>query len=135
MIGQALVQYLAADSEVSALVSNRIFPHVIPQQVPGGASRVPCLVYRIAAEERDRTLCETQRLFRARIEISSYARTFATARALAAAVREALVDYAGTMGSPAVRVRDVALETAFTLDDMEPGLFREQQNYALWLEE
>jgi len=143
MMPAALRAHLAADTAVAVLVSNgttaRIFPHVIPQKPDRADSipRVPCIVYELAGEDRDRTFCGTSRLIRSRWRLKCFAERFTDAVSLADAVRDALIDFVGVMGAgaEAVSVRDCSLEQAFSIEDMEPGLFRVEQTYTLWIVE
>jgi hypothetical protein len=139
----ALRAHLAADAGVASIASNgttaRIFPHVIPQKTDHAddVPRVPCIVYELAGEDRDRRFCGTSRLIRSRWRIKCFAVKFADAIALGDAVRNALIDFSGVMGTgaDAVEVRDCALDQAFSVEDMEPGLFRVEQTYSLWIVE
>lgn len=136
MIGAALAQHLGADAAVAAIVGTRIHPQVIPQRIPAGVPRVPAVVYSVSGVQRGVAYCGTDRLVRAAVAIDAYAQGYDAARALAAAVRTALVDFSGTMGtSTTVPVRTANIETEIDLMDIEPGLYRVSQQWAIWHEE
>lgn len=136
MIGAALAQHLAAAAGVAAIVGTRIHPMVIPQRIPAGTARVPAVVYSVTGVQRGVAYCGTDRLARAAIAIDTYAAGYDAARALAAAVRAALVDFSGTMGTTTtVPVRTANIETEIDLMDIEPGLYRVSQQWAIWHEE
>lgn len=136
MIHQALFQHLTADAGVAALVAARINPLVIPQRIAATSVRVPAVVYSISGVERGVSYCGTDDLVRTTIAIDCYAAGYDAARALATAVRTALVDFSGPMGSATVvPVRTCNIETEFDLMDIEPGLYRVSQQWTIWHEE
>lgn len=136
MINQALFQHLAADVAVAALVGTRIHPLVIPQRIAASTQRVPAVVYSTSGVERGVSYCGTDALVRSTIAIDCYAAGYDAARALATAVRTALVDFSGPMGSATVvPVRTCNIETEFDLMDIEPGLYRVSQQWTIWHEE
>ncbi len=131
-----LVQHLAADTAVLSLVGQgsrvRIFPMIIPQKAKA-VDQVPCAVYQVTQEERQKVYCGTQKLISVTLQMDSYAIDLGTARQLSAAIRSALLDFRGFMGD--VLVRDVTLVGGLTLYDMEPGLMRVMDTYIIWYEE
>lgn len=131
-----LVSFLSAQTAVTALIAQggrvRVFPMVIPQKTKA-VDQVPCVVYQVTLEERQKTFCGTQNLVMATVTLDLYALTLVQARQLSEAVRAAMVDYRGLMGD--VPVRDVTLAGALALYDMEPGLMRVMDTYNIWYEE
>lgn len=127
---RGLYSWLTAQAGITAIAGDRIWPEVIPQQDFDQASKRPCLVFSREAAERERTFCGTQALLVSRMRIDAYARTYDGAEQLAQAVRSALTDYAGLMGS--TTVQDAVLEQDFDLMDLEPGLFRVSLVFAIW---
>lgn len=130
MIQEGLFAYLSANAGVAALAGSRIYPLVIPQQSYREDSRMPCIVYSQDSATRQKLFDGQSALVDAGFTIDCYAPAHADAHALAAAVRAALVDYAGAMG--AVTVRAVFFEGQLELADLEPGLFRVSQNWTVW---
>lgn len=136
MIEAGLFAFLSADSGVLSLVGDgqraRIFPMVIPQKMKA-VDQVPCVVYQVTQEDRQKVYCGTQKLVSITVTLDCYAMTLIGARQLSEAVRAVLVDYRGLMGD--VVVRDVTLSGGLTLYDMEPGLMRVMDTYTIWFEE
>lgn len=136
MINEAVYQHLVATAGVAALVGTRIHPLVIPQRIAATSQRVPAVVYSISGVDRAVSYCGTDRLVRSTLGIDCYAAGYDAARALATAVRTALVDFSGPMGSATVvPVRTCNIETEFDLMDIEPGLYRVSQQWTIWHEE
>jgi hypothetical protein len=139
MIEDALVTHLNNDTGVMSLVSApgarfvRVFPLAIPQKTKT-TEQLPCLVYAVVGETRNKTYCGTSKLVMATLSLDSYAMKLSQARQLSSAVRAAIIDFRGVMGGK-VRVRDVTHEATLTLLDMEPGVMRVADTYTLWYEE
>lgn len=135
MIEKALFLHLAADPAIDALVGNgavhRIFPHVIPQKVPDGAAQLPCILYELRSVNRDVGYCGTHRLVRASYQLDAIATSYEASRILAAAIRDALIDFSGLMGG-LTAVSTCSLESEFTLQDFEPGFYRSSQSWFIW---
>lgn len=125
MIEQGLFEYLSANAGVSALVDSRIYPSVMKQGVD-----MPVVVFSRIGSQRSRTFCATDSLVLGTFQLDCYDRGYLKAVQLAAAVRSALVDYAGLMGD--TTVNQVSLESEFDTDDPEPGLYRVSQTYSIW---
>jgi len=135
MIEAALASFLREDAAVAALLTvgehSRIFPLVIPQKI-AGRPQVPCLVYAVTGENRNKTFCGTIGLSEIIVALDSYASTVLAARNLSNVVRAALLDYRGAMGS--FNVKDVSLISSIVLPDMDPGLFRVSDTVSIWCE-
>jgi len=136
MLEQALFEFLRADSAVLSLVGQgewaRIFPHIIPQK-ESALTQVPCIVYAVTGEERQRTRCGTDGLTLATVQLDCYALTVAGARDVSRAARDALMDYRGAFGG--IVARDVSLEGSAALYDLDPGLMRVVDTYNIWFDE
>ena len=140
MIQEGLYTYLAADAGVSALVSSRIYPLVIPETVYTEATKKPCLVYSVDGKSRQVRYSGTDTLVAASVQIDCYARTYLASQQLAEAVRSAMVDYSGTWtgsSSPQTsnRVQSIFIQSEFDMLDPEPGLYRVSQQYTIWYDE
>lgn len=123
--------FLAGDSGES----NRVYPLVIPQKKPRNGTQVtPCVVYQTRNVDRQVTYCGTSGLLRTEMQLDCYATSYEDAADLAAAVRELLTDFRGSLGG-VVSVRHAALQTEFDLQDPEPGLYRVSQLWVFWHEE
>lgn len=82
---ETIFSTLSGNAGVSALVSNRIFPSVRPQD-----SIVPCIVYHREATQVINTIHGTTALTIATIAVRAVAATMATADAISDAVDTAL---------------------------------------------
>ncbi len=134
MIETDLPAFLAADAQIKARVVTgsfrRIFPLIIPQHAFDETAKQPCLVYRRSGATRQPLFCQTDKLIAASFQLDAYAREYIDAIQLGNAVRKALVDYSGAMGS--TTVARVFLEFEADFEDPEPGLFHVSQTYTFW---
>jgi F420-dependent methylenetetrahydromethanopterin dehydrogenase len=130
MIEQAVPALLLAATGVTSVVGNRIDPLVIPQADPGKKPQMPRLVYQVITRERSKDRCGTVDLVRTSMQIDAYGKTYAQAKAAAAACVAALLDYRGTVSG--VTIKDVALSAEIDLMDPEPGLFRVSNTFEIW---
>jgi hypothetical protein len=110
---------------------DRVYPLVIPQKKPGGAAQVPCCVTAVGSVDRQPLYCSTDGVVRSRMTLDFYAETFDEAKEMAEAARSVLLDFRGVLGGIA-DVRDMKLENETELVDMEPGLYRVSQQWAVW---
>jgi hypothetical protein len=136
MIERGLVAHLEADTSLFSKIGQgdrfRMFAQIIPQK-QRAVDQVPCLVYSVTAEDRQKTYCGTQKLVMATVQFDSYAVKLSEAREVSNALRAAMIDFRGLMGD--VVVRDVSLAGSLTLYDMEPGLMRVVDTFVIWFEE
>lgn len=91
-----LISRLLADSSVSAQVGSRVVPNVAPTDYQG-----PYIVMQVISDNPDHH-AQGPGLDRARIQLDSYARTYANAKTTARAARDSLDGFIGTMGSTTV---------------------------------
>lgn len=141
MISDSLFNYLSSNGGISALVATRIYPLVVPQQVYDEATKRPCLVYTLDTDGRHVRFAGSDTLVKGRLQIDCYARTYAQVKTLADAVRDALIDYSGTMTAATSPLTSVTVKRIFLEDgenelmDEEPGLYRVMQRYVIWYDE
>ena len=137
MIQEGLYRTLTTTAGVAAIVSNRVYPLVIPERNHADASTYPCLVYTVEGKGRQVRFEGTDSLVRADVRIDSYARTYGDAQRTAAAVRATLVDYSGymTTADGTIKVKRIFIENEADLVDIEPGLFRVWQQFTIWYDE
>lgn len=130
-----LVSYLTGYAGLTALISTRVYPFMIPQ----GAT-MPCVTYQRI--DTPRTLSHgdsgaTGTLARARIQFSSWAATLSSAMAIAEQLRAALNGKTGSIGTApnAVTVRAILVDNE--MQDFEPDIemFRVISDYLIWQEE
>lgn len=121
----SLFSFVTADPGVAALIGARMYPGIIPQ---GGAQ--PCVVYNKDGRTRQQLYCGVDGLLLTRITLDCYARRYIDSVALANAVTAALEDFSGDMAG--TRVPRIFLENEIDLSDVEPGLYRQSQTWAVW---
>lgn len=96
-LGSAVRGYLAANAGVTAVVSTRIYPDVLPQGYSirnGGA-----LTYTVISTTHDHLVNGLAGIARSRVEFTAFASTRAGANLIAEAVRTSgLQGYIGAMG-------------------------------------
>lgn len=93
VIEEALYAHLAASAGVAALVSARIYPQTIPQDIA-----LPAIAYQRISGVREYSHGGPSQLAHPRFQFTCQAATYAAAKSLANAVRAALSGYRGTMG-------------------------------------
>lgn len=136
-LGEGLKAELVASTATAAYIAgvggapDRVYPLVMPQKIPHGTRQIPALVYARNSVERQQLYCGTSGLVRSRLSIDSYDETYDGAQELATAVRETLQDFQGLLGG-IVDVRNAFLESEIDLQDIEPGLYRVSQSWAVW---
>lgn len=121
----SLFSYLSTNAGITALVVKRVYPGIIPQ-----SGVQPCIVYNKQSRTRQQTFCGTSNLLLTRLEIDCYADTYIQSVALANAVTAALQDFSGDMAG--TDVPKIFLENEIDLSDIEPGLYRQSQTWAMW---
>lgn len=126
----AIYTVLAADGTVAALVVARIYPALAPQ----GAT-LPYVVYERISTPRVRGLDGTSGLGAPRFQITSWAESYSGAKALADAVRDALDDYSGTVGTAILD--DAFIDDEGDVENLSPGadeqrLFGVRQDFIIW---
>lgn len=120
-----LKAFLAADSGVQAIVSGRLYPRVLPQNVT-----YPAISYDQVSGVRVRDLLGPSGKVRRRITVNSWASTNIGAWNLADAVRQALDGFDGMMGSTFVGSVILDNEIAFIEDEAGTvGVHRVLQDY------
>lgn len=110
-VGTAIRTFLVAKAAVTALVSTRIYPDVLPQAYSvqtGGA-----LTYTVISTTHDHLINGLSGIARSRIEFAAYSGTRSGANAIAEAVRAS--GLAGTLGT----VGGVFLESVLIADGIQ----------------
>lgn len=82
---KVLYDALKADSAVDAFVAGRIYPNLLPAE-----ATLPAIVYQRVSTTPEYYLTGSANLDHTRIQVSSWAKTYRTAKQLATAVRLAL---------------------------------------------
>jgi len=99
MIRTSLRQYLAAQSNIAALVGERIYPVVLPQ-----SAAFPALTYSRTSGGHDYTLKGSSGMAMPTFELDCWGETYDAADELAEAIRLKLNGFNGTMGDTEVKV-------------------------------
>ena len=116
MIGKAVHARLAAHAGTRALVDSRVYPMRLPQ-----GPTYPAVRYQVIGAPRTHLMGDTpnaSQWVHARVQVDSYAATYAGAHALAYQIRMALSRWSGSAGGIAVEVAFLDAER----DEDEPTL-------------
>jgi hypothetical protein len=89
-IEEAIYYLLSNDATVSGLVGTRIYPMVVPRN-----AAMPAIAYQQISGVREHTMTGPIGMVKARFQINCWAETYATADAIAEAVRKELDGYSG----------------------------------------
>lgn len=135
MIEAGLATYLSAHAIVGPLLKGgtHIFALLIPEHVRSERVQMPCLVYQRVGTERGKTFCATDSLANVQMQVDLYSVSYKTVKELARDVRQALVDYTGSMGD--AHVDKVFIDVEFDLVETDTGLYRVSQTYTFWVQE
>jgi len=98
-IETALYSILSSDSGVSAIISTRIYPRIVPQ-----LASLPALSYQQISGPREHTMSGPAGMVKSRWQINCVVESYSALRALADAVRKALDCYSGTASSTKIDV-------------------------------
>lgn len=125
-LGTAVRGYLAANAGVAALVSDRIYPDVLPQGYTvknGGA-----LTYTIIDTVHDHLINGLSGIARSRIEFASFSSTRAGANLIAETVRSSgLPGFTGAMGG--VFIESVMIDRGIQTLDERPTDGSQEHRY------
>jgi hypothetical protein len=93
-IGAAVYKYLTTYAGLTALISTRVYPDVLPQSVT-----YPCVSFEaISEEEIESFQTASSTLIGVTYSFSCWAATRASARAISEQIRTAFKNYSGVMG-------------------------------------
>ena len=127
-IESALYSRLTAVSGVTALVSTRIYPNVIPQN-----AAMPVIAYQVISTDRNYRHAGQSNNAMPRIQITVEAASYSSAVAVCAAVRAALSGYKGTVGT--VVIGGIFLETEYDGYNLDTDTTVRRQDYTIeWKE-
>lgn len=113
---------------VAEMIKGEIYGGIAP-----AFAKLPRLVYSEIGYQNTQSLCRSDKTVRKNYLFDCYAKTKRESRLLATALREAMVDYRGFMGD--TKVKTITLDSELDLLDPDPGLFRVEQSYVIWLVE
>lgn len=130
MIEYAVRRQLLDNASVAALVSDRIYPLMIPQGEP-----LPVITYSVVATDEDNQEGDAATLARARLQLDCWATTYKQANDLARAVRLALPTTTGAIGSESNRVEGVSIipiETGRQFYEPDTRYYRVMLEFYVW---
>ncbi len=132
MLAESLRDYLIADSGLSALVSERVHPVLLPQN-----STLPAVTYQLISQDPLHTLDGPVNLNRPRVQFDVWADTYLEMEAVNDALRNALDGFTGGIGGspPSLIVQGAFLVTERDLFESEPELFRRSADYFIWVQQ
>ena len=127
--------YLQTKSSITNLVGTRIYPLRMPQRSASSDTVYPCITYQRISSRPVKHMTAAAPLQEARLQVDCWAATYASADALADALRLALDGYRGLWGSDVIRC--CHLENTMALHEEpwggdEQGVFRMSQDYLIW---
>lgn len=93
-IEQALVSHLLADSALTAIIGDRLYPLAIPE-----TGKVPAVVYQRISSQRVLALDGSSSANSPRIQFSCYAASFGQAKQIAMKLYESLDCFRGVLGN------------------------------------
>jgi len=126
VIEAGLVSFLGADAGVSAIVGARVYPMILPQ-----SPTYPAITYTRNSVERSSVMEEGQIGFvSADIQVDAWAASYSGAKALWQAIKDAVQNYQGLMGTTAVHRAMIVGD----LDAYEPdvGAYRCSMTLSIW---
>jgi hypothetical protein len=125
---EGLVTHLMADSGVTDLISTRLFPLVVPQDVT-----LPAVAYQRISGIPQNAHDGSSGLTVARIQFTCHGSSYTSAKAVAAALRAALNGKKGGMGSTEVNVSLLQDESDGWAE--RHGAPTVRQDYMIWYQE
>lgn len=131
VIEEALYTYLSSHTGLTVLVSNRIYPVVMPQ-----GTTLPAVTFSKVSGPRVHAMNRDAGLAHPRFQVSCWGATYKQAKDVAAQVRAALQDFKGTMGGAG----GVVVSGVFIQDEndlYEPGthVYHIALDFIIWHEE
>ena len=115
-LGEALYTKLSGTAGVSALVSTRIYPVVVPQN-----GSLPCITYQQISEPWAHAMGTDPGIRSPRYQISAWSTSYSQVKSVAKQVRTALQDFTGTMGGAGgIAVQRVFFEGETDMSDVDP---------------
>jgi hypothetical protein len=126
-IAQSFYTYLTANSAVAALVSDRIYPHVIPQH----EGTRPCITFEMQGDDDILHLAGRSETRIAEIAVDCWAPRYLDARNLADTVRTELVGVRGAFGADTSESIRITSDYDGPFDDDE-NLYRVMMRFEIY---
>jgi len=129
MISASLNTFLRAQSSITTLASTRIYPIILPQK-----PTFPAVTYREESHDLIESFDGQNGLTQSFYMLDAWAKTYASVTALNDAIRTALKNHSGAMGSISVtRVTLVSGPISVYEDEVEA--YRQTQVFSIWHKE
>lgn len=130
-IDDAIYAYLSTYAGLTALISTRVYPDVMPQ-----GAVLPVIVHQQISGIRVHAMGNDPGLAYPQWQFTCWATTKLAAKTVAVQLRTALQNYSGTMGGAGgVVVQRVYIDDEASGQDPPTGLFFVRQDYIIWHEE
>ena len=129
-----VVDLLEASAGVTALVGTGAAARIFPLLVPEGFTNYPAITFQVVSESRQPMLSRQNGLMQARVQINCWARTYAGAKSLKEAVRNA-IDGEQTVFPSGCFIED-GLDSVEPSPDAKPGrLYGKRIDAMIWVAE
>ncbi len=125
MIEQGIHDLLLADTAVSGLIGNRLYPLMLPE-----AAMFPAASYQLISAIEQYTLDGPLGLTQARLQIDAWGQTYGSAKILAAAIHAVLNGYDGTLDE-GTAVFEIERDQATDGFDPNSRLYRVQSDFMI----
>lgn len=131
-IETALFSYLTGKSEITSIVSTRVYATVAPS-----SPTYPYITFQMVSNNPEHHMSGNSPITIVRIQLDAWARTVATQQAISEAVRNALDGYRGQMGAEALDVRRAFLDNRNTFEEPDKHgknlpVHRASLDFSIW---
>jgi hypothetical protein len=130
-VAQALHTELKASTNITALSSNRIRPLAAKQ-----GDRMPYVVYQQVSHIPEHAMVADPKINRRRFQISVRSTSYSVVIALSTAIRAALRDKQGTLGTSNFKVQRIFFDAEYDYPEIDPEtekfIFHRAQDFIIW---
>lgn len=122
----SMTAWLLTRTEVTSVITARIYPMTIPPGTTSNPTQMPCMTYQLI-DEPVVTTHDGRSTYTARIQIDAFGGSFKSARGLAEAVHGVMHGFRGAWGD--VEIGGVFRKRKQDMIDPEASLFRVSQDF------
>lgn len=135
-IDKALPHFLINNAGIFALVSNRVYPNRLPQNINTPTS-LPAVAFQIISTATTQSHGEASFLPRQRVQFTYYGMSVGICEQIANAFKAALDGYSGIMGTGTftTEIEGVLFKDERSDSDSELGTYWRQQDYLIMWKE
>lgn len=119
-------QRLIADSNVSSLISTRVYPLILPDE-----SVLPSVTYQRISTVRDYATTGPVSLSRIRLQIDTWSLTYAAAKQVDMAIRASLESFSGTLPDGTV-VSEIQVDSSQDLYESSARYYRVSTDFIVY---